>query len=245
MADRKGSVLSRATNAAATSDPSSTTGSGSSTPAVMANARAPSPYGTRSRWGARVNYAEDKDNEMDYEFTPPYTAPKTNGTAEGAGAATRRQSTVVGNGKDPKEPTAFQQTFNAPAGKKRKGGSGHSSANGNGNGTAMTVQTPNSTLREISLTNMLSFDRPFLKDGKLVAETGQCCRLKVRRIVAISPIPRFWRWCLQQPLAPPNHLRSRNDFAMLIAMTRPHIPYLRTPWGALLSWTYHGVLARQ
>ena len=91
----------------------------------MASNTAPSPYGTRSRQRStaqRINYAEDKDNDMDFEYTnnapatsntrssnasvanAPDTASNTTITAIGmstrshgvsAGSSSRRSSTVA------------------------------------------------------------------------------------------------------------------------------------------------------
>ncbi|KAA8894211.1 hypothetical protein FN846DRAFT_786792 [Sphaerosporella brunnea] len=166
MADRKGSASSRATNAAATGESATKAASSSSAAAITFAVRATSPYGTRSRnRGARVNYAEDKDNEMDFEFTTPYnptsTSSKTNGDASSSGTS-RRQTAAAGSGKeskDAKEPAPAMPSASSSTvtGKKRKN-------------VASQMIIP--MTKDASLSNMLSFENPFLQDGKLVADDG-------------------------------------------------------------------------
>ena len=178
MADRKGPG-----NAAASSgDPPSTTGPATSIPPpTMSTVRSTSPYGTRSRnRGARVNYAEDKDNDMDYEFATPFSQP-SNGTNEpsSATAGPRKQSTTAGTAKDPKDcnSTALAVPASASAGKKRKGmgagggGGAGSVGGGGGNGGGSGAMTP-TMAKDASYSNMLSFEKPYLKDGKLKALDG-------------------------------------------------------------------------
>lgn len=188
MADRKGSVsssktLTNAASAAPTSGDVPPAASATSSAAAMTNVRSASPYGTRSRnRGARINYAEDKDNEMDYEFTPPYTSvattssTKTNGTLEaptsGTTGTTRRQSAAGASGKaeikDGNDAAAAASSAlmvptNNAAGKKRKGA-----------GSQVMVQNMS---KDSTLSNMLSFDSPYLEDGKLIAEDGTVLRV--------------------------------------------------------------------
>jgi len=140
----------------------------------MSNMRASSPYGTRSRnRGARVNYAEDKDNEMDFELSATYnpTSPtsKPAGDATTSGTSRRQLAAGPAAGKDSKDgkdaaPTALTATTtNSVAGKKRKGGAAAAAA---------AQAAISSMMKDASLSNMLSFDRPFLKDGKLISDDG-------------------------------------------------------------------------
>src|SRR5437762_11559367 len=83
---RRASNAPTATPSSSSSSSSSSTAnttaqtSDASNAAVMSKTRSTSPYGTRSRnrsTAARINYAEDKDNEMDYEL-----ANASNGTSQ-------------------------------------------------------------------------------------------------------------------------------------------------------------------
>lgn len=189
MADRKGSVSSRVTTAAVTTPvtapvdtpPTNTTSNTAAVAAIaaMSNVRASSPYGTRSRnRGARVNYAEDKDNEMDFELsanynpTPPTSKAAGDATASGPSRRQPAAAAVPATGKDSKDgkdaaqtaPPATTTTTNSAAGKKRKGGAAAAAAAAQLAISSMT--------KDASLTNMLSFDRPHLKDGRLISDDG-------------------------------------------------------------------------
>jgi len=178
MADRKASVSSRvaaaATAAVAPSPPLTNSTLTASAP-VPSDMRTQAPYGTRSRGrNSRVNYAEDKDNEMDFELsssynpTPPTTKP---GDATAAGSA-RRQPPAPSEaplaGKDSRGAKDAAQsvqpaTASTAAGRKRKGGAAAAAAAQ----AAVSLVT-----KDLSLSNMLSFDSPFLKDGKLISDDG-------------------------------------------------------------------------
>jgi hypothetical protein len=166
MTDRRTAVSSRATTVTSGAAESPIT-SGDPPPANMSNLRSTSPYGTRSRnRGARVNYAEDKDNEMDYEYTAPSVAassttkPSSTPQEGISGGSTRRQPgvTATKDAKDAKVATTVIPSVpsNATAGKKRKGGNGF---------------IVNMT-KDPALSNMFSFDRPHLQNGKLVSDDG-------------------------------------------------------------------------
>lgn len=158
MADRKSSIsTSRATagNGAAGETSNSATTSQATT--VIAT-RSTSPYGTRSRGrGARINYAEDKDNDMDYEFT---FTPSTSSSKSAAGAVepapstnVSRRTSAVGTGGKEKDST--KESAAVVATRKRK--SAH--------------PAPILT-KDITLSNMLSFENPHLRDGKLISDDG-------------------------------------------------------------------------
>jgi hypothetical protein len=161
MADRKGSVASRATNA----DPP-TTAVATSSAATMSSIRSTSPYGTRSRFrGPRVNYAEDKDNEMDFEFTTPYNPTpqnKTNGESSSSGTSRRQPAAAAASAKDSNPAKDAALAVPAPSsttasGKKRK--------------SAAQKDIP-PMVKDASLSNMYSFEKPFLQDRKLIADDG-------------------------------------------------------------------------
>jgi hypothetical protein len=192
----------------------------------MSNIRSASPYGTRSRnRGARVNYAEDKDNEMDYEFTTPYnhtpSNTKANGSLEGASSGTsRRQSAVAGLGKDTKDgkdvaPVVLPVSTNTAAGKKRKGGQ---------------VVAPAMT-KDPSLSNMLSFDRPHLKDGKLVAEDGTALEVHGTYTIVARDSTPLWR-CYLVTIAfyflSPGLRIYRH--VLICKSYRPYLSCLRASW---------------
>ncbi|KAI5847114.1 PHD finger and BAH domain protein [Morchella snyderi] len=165
MADRKSSTTSRAPagNGASTEAPNST--SATQTPSAS-NIRSTSPYGTRSRnRGSRVNYAEDKDNDMDYEYTT--TSASSSKSPAGAVAeivvptttSSRRASAVGGSASKDKEGakeiTAVVATTTATSSKKRKK-------------EYIAPVMP----KDMGLSNMLSFDSPKLKNGQLIADDG-------------------------------------------------------------------------
>jgi hypothetical protein len=160
MADRKGSVASRATTNAANPP---TAAVSTSSPAETTTA-----YGTRSKArGPRINYAEDKDNEMDFEFTPPYNptsnTSKTNGESSSSGTSRRQPTAGAASGKDSNHgkdsalavPAASSSTV---SGKKRK--------------SAALQQDIPPMVKDASLSNMYSFDKPYLNDRKLIADDG-------------------------------------------------------------------------
>lgn len=96
------------------SQPMTATSSSSSDPSVKAaassDANAPSPYGTRSRnrtGAARPNYAEDRETEMDYDYTGPskrqsllsttsIANAQSSGSDRPSGVSTRRASGANG-----------------------------------------------------------------------------------------------------------------------------------------------------
>lgn len=116
-----------------------------------------------------MNYAEDKDNDMDYEYTStPSAASSSSKSTAGVTtevavmpttASSRRASAVGGTGgKDKegaKETTAMVATTTSTGSKKRK------------NHHIAPVMP-----RDMGLSNMLSFENPRLKDGQLIADDG-------------------------------------------------------------------------
>lgn len=148
---------------------SQATGNGSTKLQTPPVTRATSPYGTRSRnRGAanRVNYAEDKDNEMEYEYTnTTNSSASTNAagpTSQSGGSTTtggvsgRRTSGAVAN-------TGKEVAAAAHGSKKRKG----------------TFVQPKERI-----SNMYSFENPFLKDGVLIADDGTTFALNGTNFVA-------------------------------------------------------------
>lgn len=113
-----------------------------------------------------MNYAEDKDNDMDYEYTSTPSAASSS-SKSGAGvavevavapttASSRRASAVGGTGsKDKEGATAMVATVTSAGSKKRK------------NHHIAPVMP-----RDLGLSNMLSFENPYMRDGKLIACDG-------------------------------------------------------------------------
>lgn len=113
-----------------------------------------------------MNYAEDKDNDMDYEYTSTPSAASSS-SKSGAGVATevavapttassRRASAVGGTGsKDKEGATTMIATVTSTGSKKRK------------NHHIAPVMP-----RDLGLSNMLSFENPYLRDGQLIACDG-------------------------------------------------------------------------
>lgn len=114
-----------------------------------------------------MNYAEDKDNDMDYEYTTTSSAASSSKSTAGVAAevvvpttaSSRRASAVGGSGsrdkEGAKENTAMVATTTSSGSKKRK------------NNQIAPVMP-----RDIGLSNMLSFENPYLKDGQLIADDG-------------------------------------------------------------------------
>lgn len=180
MADRKSSTTSRAPagNGASTEAPNST--SATQTPSAS-NIRSTSPYGTRSRnRGSRVNYAEDKDNDMDYEYT---TTPASSSKSPAGAVAeivvptttsSRRASAVGGSSSKDKEGakeiTAVVATTTATSSKKRKK-------------EYIAPVMP----KDMGLSNMLSFDSPKLKNGQLIADDGTTLSVNGSSLSSLNP----------------------------------------------------------
>lgn len=113
-----------------------------------------------------MNYAEDKDNDMDYEYTTTPSAASSS-SKSGAGVAaevavapttvsSRRASAVGGTGsKDKEGVTAMIATATSTGSKKRK------------NHHIAPVMP-----RDLGLSNMLSFENPYLRNGQLIACDG-------------------------------------------------------------------------
>ncbi|KAG0133171.1 PHD finger and BAH domain protein [Tuber indicum] len=163
MADRKPSVSTSRTTAGNGAAGDTSTGTANTQTTTAINTRSTSPYGTRSRGrGARINYAEDKDNDMDYEFT---STPSTSSSKSAAAVepipstnASRRASAVGTGAKDKeavKENTATAVATTFTSGKKRK-----------------SAHPPPIMPKDITLSNMMSFQNPHLKDGNLIADDG-------------------------------------------------------------------------
>lgn len=231
MADRKSSTASRAPagngapNEASVSAFATTTTT-QTTPAA-ANVRSTSPYGTRSRnRGSRVNYAEDKDNDMDYEYTSTPSAASSS-SKSGAGvavevavapttASSRRASAVGGTGsKDKEGATAMVATVTSTGSKKRK------------NHHIAPVMP-----RDLGLSNMLSFENPYMRDGKLIACDGTTLSVNGTSSMFLN-LPSF---SFRQKVSQTVLLRTP-----LTLFYRPYLPRLRTSWRALLSRPHHGV----
>lgn len=133
-------------------------GQASTTPVTR---RATSPYGTRSRnrGVGRVNYAEDKDDHMDFEPTSTTTststatpvAAVTNGSSQ-TSSSSRRQSTAAAAASTKENPPNAPSTATS---KKRK-----------------ASQPVVYKVEDRGLSNMPYFNKPFLKDGKITSEDG-------------------------------------------------------------------------
>jgi len=154
---------------------SQATGNGSTKLQTPPVTRATSPYGTRSRnRGAanRVNYAEDKDNEMEYEYTNTTMSSTSTGAATSTsqsgvntvvnGASGRRASAAVAG-------TGKEVATAAHGSKKRKS---------------------NFVPPKERISNMYSFENPFLKDGVLTAADGTTFTLNGMKFGSLySPSP--------------------------------------------------------
>lgn len=144
--------------------------------------RAASPYGTRSRnrGAGRINYAEDKDDAMDFEMTstasaaavPPTTQPattttttnistttttttSTNGTTNGTNSSAGATKKSITAAVPPTKETTTPSTVNHS--KKRK---------------AVHPQPPKQDQLGM-LSNMPYFDKPYLnKDGSITSTDG-------------------------------------------------------------------------
>lgn len=133
------------------------TGNGSTklhTPPVT---RATSPYGTRSRnrgAASRVNYAEDKDNEMDYDYTTVTVPSASTNTA--ASSSQSMGSTIVNGGSSRRASAAMT------AATREASGASHSTKKRKG-----TFVQPKERI-----CNMYSFSSPVVKDGVLTADDG-------------------------------------------------------------------------
>ena len=139
---------------------SQATGNGSAkvkTPPITT--RATSPYGTRSRnRGAanRVNYAEDKDNEMEFEYT---NTPNTSNSTSLASTMAHLGSNTSSSG--------------GSTGKRNPGA-------GSSLGKELAVAATHGSKKRKStilqqrerISNMFSFQNPYLRDGVLMADDG-------------------------------------------------------------------------
>lgn len=157
------------------------TGNGSTklhTPPVT---RATSPYGTRSRnrgAASRVNYAEDKDNEMDYDYT---TAPSA--STNTAASSQSIGNTVVNGGSSRRASAA------TTAATKEALGTSHSTKKRKG-----TFVQPKE-----KICNMYSFNNPVVKDGVLTADDGTTFSVNGMNMV-ICARPTFSLQLLSHPL---------------------------------------------
>ncbi|KAH0544478.1 hypothetical protein FGG08_001376 [Glutinoglossum americanum] len=191
------------------SQPMTSTSSSSSNPSIK-DATAPgtvsaSPYGTRSRnrtTASRPNYAEDKESEMDYEYTSktaPTIDPPSTDSGRPSGVSTRRASAVA-NGATAMAATnssgsasskdhipgtssfsANPSTNTGPSqSKKRKAtGSVNAAPSPNGPATSSHAMTRKASTVAASAggareSNMFTFEncQGYLKNGKLKADDG-------------------------------------------------------------------------
>lgn len=110
---------------------------------------------------------------MDFELSSTYhpTPPTSKPGDATASGTTRRQPAAATDaqaagkdskgGKDATQGVQPPTTASTAAGRKRKGGAAAAAQ------AAISLIT-----KDVSLSNMLSFDNPFLKDGKLISDDG-------------------------------------------------------------------------
>jgi hypothetical protein len=165
--------------------------------ASTSSSNGPSPYGTRSRNRAtnRPNYAEDKESEMDFEYTSNKNSQNSTSTSQTSQPMQRKSSTGVQSKKAtpnvssakaaptapavvPKDPIPGTSTFSVNAESKKRKAPG-----GNTPTTSSPAQTTAPTTRKSShsgpspspggkWTNMVSFEThgTTLSNGCLIAD---------------------------------------------------------------------------
>lgn len=178
-----------------------------------------------------MNYAEDKDNDMDYEYTTTPSAASSS-SKSGAGvaaetavapttASSRRASAVGGTGsKDKEGAAAMVATTTSTGSKKRK------------NHHIAPVMP-----RDLGLSNMLSFESPYLRDGKLIAGDGTTLSVNGTSSMFLN---------FQISFRQKFHKLSCSEYPLThVLFCRPYLPRLRASRRTLLSCPDHGVSTHQ
>ena len=141
--------------------------------------RAASPYGTRSRnrGAGRINYAEDKDDTMEFEMTataPVAVVPSTQTTTTTTNSTTSTPSTTNGTSNGTASGAGTVKKPSAATVPATKESSTTSTNNNTKKRKAAHSQPPKHDQPTVEvLSNMPYFDKPYLnKDGSITSTDG-------------------------------------------------------------------------